>query len=298
MSLLKEKILQSAIRFFAEKGYQATSIQDIADDCSIAKGSIYKYYGSKEELYISILQKRQQAMIDAVENIRKRELPRRETFLEEIAYQFNFFIEHGYYISRDHNELPPANSDKIGSVIHQLQMNMFRYYQDILLRYYGDAISDWKWDVTAVLNGLIREYTFHVLFGFKPLVQKELAVFIAERMDDLVQGLAQRSPRPLLTDELMEEYSMINLESLSDTQEIRRTALMDMIESIIPDLSITNSRKKDLSEVAVMLREEFIKEHPRNFLIQALLRDLSSENELGFYTSQLQQLILDRNKDH
>lgn len=297
MSLLKEKILQSAIRFFAEKGYQATSIQDIADDCSIAKGSIYKFYGSKEELYINILHKRQQDMIDAVERIRKRELPKRETFLEEIAYQFDFFIEHGYYISRDHNELPPTNSDKIGSVIHQLQMNMFRYYQDILLRHYGNAISEWKWDVTAIFNGLIREYTFHVLFGFKPLVQKELAAFIAERMDDLVQGLAQRSPRPLLTDELMKEYSMINLEALTYTQEIRRTALMDMIESIIPDLSITNSRKKDLSEVAAMLREEFIKEQPRSFLIQALLRDLSSEIELGFYTSQLRQLIRDTKID-
>ncbi|WP_339267201.1 TetR/AcrR family transcriptional regulator [Paenibacillus sp. FSL K6-1330] len=293
MSLLKEKILQSAIRFFAEKGYQATSIQDIADDCSIAKGSIYKFYGSKEELYISILHKRQQDMIDAVERIRKRELPKRETFLEEIAYQFDFFIEHGYYISRDHNELPPANSDKIGSVIHQLQLNMFRYYQDILIRHYGDAISEWKWDATAIFNGLIREYTFHVLFGFKPLVQKELTVFIAERMDGLVEGLAQRPPRPLLTDELMKEYSMINLEALTYTQEIRRTALMDMIESIIPDLSITNSRKKDLSDVAAMLREEFIKEQPRSFLIQALLRDLSSETELGFYTSQLQQLIRD-----
>jgi len=298
MSLLKEKILQSAIRLFAEKGYQATSIQDIADDCSIAKGSIYKYYGSKEDLYISILEKRQQDMIDAVEKIRERKLPIRETFLEEIAYQFDFFLEHGYYISRDHNELPPANSDKIGSVIHQLQLNMFRYYQDILIRHYGKAISEWKWDATAIFNGLIREYTFHVLFGFKPLVQKELTVYIAERMDDFVEGLAHRPPRPLLTDELMKEYSMINLEALTFTQELRRAALMEMIESIIPDLPITNTRKKDLSEVAVMLREEFTKEHPRNFLIQALLRDLSSENELGFYANQIQQLIRDRNTDH
>ncbi|WP_194542405.1 TetR/AcrR family transcriptional regulator [Paenibacillus sp. JZ16] len=295
MSLLKEKILQSAIRSFAEKGYQATSIQDIADDCSIAKGSIYKYYGSKEELYIRILEKRQQDMIDAVEQIRKKGLSRRETFLEEIAYQFDFFIEHGYYISRDHNELPPANSDKIGTVIHQLQLNMFRYYQDILLRHYGDSIEEWKWDATAVFNGLIREYTFHVLFGFKPLIQKELAVFIAERMDDLMLGLEQGAPRPLLTDELMKEYSMVDLEALTHTQEIRRTALMDTIESIIPDMSITNSRKKDLSEVAAMLREEFTAERPRSFLIQALLKDLSSENELTFYTNQLQQLILESN---
>ena len=121
---------------------------------------------------------------------------------------------------------------------------MFRYYQDILLRHYGDSIAEWKWDATAIFNGLIREYTFHVLFGFKPLIQKELAVFIAERMDDLMLGLEQRAPRPLLTDELMKEYSMVDLEALTHTQEIRRTALMDTIESIIPDMSITNSRKK------------------------------------------------------
>ena len=44
-----------------------------------------------------------------------------------------------------------------------------------------------------------------------------------------------------------------------------------------------------------MLREEFTAERPRSFLIQALLKDLSSENELTFYTNQLQQLILESN---
>ena len=148
---------------------------------------------------------------------------------------------------------------------------MFRYYQDILLRHYGDSIAEWKWDATAIFNGLIREYTFHVLFGFKPLIQKELAVFIAERMDDLMLGLEQRAPRPLLTDELMKEYSMVDLEALTHTQEIRRTALMDTIESIIPDMSITNSRKKTCLRYP-RSREEFTAERPRSFLIQARLR--------------------------
>ncbi|MCM3698691.1 TetR/AcrR family transcriptional regulator [Paenibacillus macerans] len=291
MSVLKEKIMQSAIRLFAEKGYQATSIQDIADDCSIAKGSLYKHFGSKEELYISILEKRQQDMIDAVDRIRKMQLPKRETYLEELACQFDFYIKHGYYISRDHNELPPVNNDKIENVLSRMRRSMFLYYQDILTRQYGQSIEQWKWDAAAMLSGLIREYTFHLLFGYMPIDKKELALFIAERMDDLVEGLRKRSAPPLLTDELMAEYAQIDLKGLYASREGRREALIHKISSIIPDIAVPNQRKQELAEVAAMLQEESGQEQPRRFLQLALLRDLQSESELTFYANQLLPLI-------
>ncbi|MED4953325.1 helix-turn-helix domain-containing protein [Paenibacillus macerans] len=291
MSVLKEKILQSAIRLFAEKGYQATSIQDIADDCSIAKGSLYKHFGSKEELYISILEKRQQDMIDAVDRIRKKQLPKRETYLEELDCQFDFYIEHGYYISRDHNELPPVNNDKIENVLSRMRKSMFLYYQDILTRQYGQAIEQWKWDAAAMLSGLIREYTFHLLFGYMPIDKKELALFIAERMDDLVEGLKKRSGPPLLSDELMAEYAQIDLKGLYASREGRREALIHKISSIIPDIAVPNQRKQELAEVTAMLQEESRRKQPRRFLQLALLRDLQSESELSFYANQLLPLI-------
>lgn len=291
MSVLKEKILQSAVRLFADKGYQATSIQDIADDCSIAKGSLYKHFSSKEELYVSILQRRQQVMIDEVDRIRKKQLSKRETFLEEIAYQFDFYVEHGYYISRDHNELPPVGSDTIEAVLNRIRRSLFLYYQDMIRRQYGSAIEQWKWDITAIFNGLIREYTFHLLFGYKPMDKQALALFIAERMDDLVQGLEQRSAPSLLTDELMTDYSGIDLQSLFASRGSRRDALLDVIASIIPDLAVPNQRKKELAEVAAMLREEAAQDQPRRFLLRALMRDLESESELAFYVNQLRQLI-------
>ncbi|GIP23600.1 TetR/AcrR family transcriptional regulator [Paenibacillus sp. J22TS3] len=291
MSMLKEKILQSAIRLFAEKGYQSTSIQDIADDCSIAKGSLYKHFSSKEELYINILEKRQQAMVEAVDRIRRMQLAPRDTFLEEIAYQFDFYVEHGYYISRDHNELPPVNNERIETVINQIRRNMFLYYGDILSRHYGPVIEDWKWDMTAMLSGLIREYTFHLLFGHKPMKKKQLALFIAERMDDLMQGLQARSSTPILTDNLMTEYLQVDLKRLYISLKVRSEALIDMVLSIIPDIAAPNQRKKELLEVASMLKDELAKEQPRSFLLRALIRDLEAESELSFYMNQLQQFI-------
>ncbi|MBU9708384.1 TetR/AcrR family transcriptional regulator [Paenibacillus sp. AK121] len=291
MSLIKEKIVQSAIRLFMEKGYRATSIQDIADDCSIAKGSLYKFFESKEELFVSILKQRQQHMMDEVERIRKMALPRRETYLAEIMGLFQFFGRHGYYISRDYNEFPSASNDNISTLIHQIQIQMFSYYQNLLMRQYGSAILDWKWDVTAMFSGMIREYTFHLLFAYKPITVEKLAGFIAERMDDLVQGLSKCSPQPLLTYEFMKEYEEVDLESLVPTSSARISVLFQAILSIIPDLYIPNARKKELQQVTVLLEEELENKAPRAFLIQALLRDLAAEAELSFYAHQLQQRL-------
>lgn len=294
MSVLKEKIIRSAIRLFAEKGYQATSIQDIADDCSIAKGSLYKFFASKDDLYIRILETRQQEMMLAVERIRRKGLGARETFLEEIACQIHFYIEHGYYIARDHNELTMINNDRIGGVMNRLRVEMFRYYRDILERNYGEAIAAWTWDATALLSGMIREYTFHVLFGSKPLEPLVLAAFIADRMDDLVTGVLEKKPVPILSNERMAEYARVEMKSLHDLHEDRKAGLIDALTSMIPDLTIPNSRKKDLLGVLEMLVAEIKAEQPRTFLVHALLKDLASESELASYIHQLRPLVLEQ----
>jgi len=46
----KNEILDAARKFFFQKGYEQTSIQDIIDDLSIAKGTFYHYFTSKLDL--------------------------------------------------------------------------------------------------------------------------------------------------------------------------------------------------------------------------------------------------------
>jgi AcrR family transcriptional regulator len=52
----QQEILEAAARVFHEKGYESTSIQDIADAVGILKGSLYYYITSKEDLLFEILQ--------------------------------------------------------------------------------------------------------------------------------------------------------------------------------------------------------------------------------------------------
>ena len=51
-----EQILDAAATIFAEKGYDATSIQDIAESVDILKGSLYYYVNSKEDLLYEVIE--------------------------------------------------------------------------------------------------------------------------------------------------------------------------------------------------------------------------------------------------
>src|ERR1700755_2876691 len=45
-----QDVLEAAVRVFHKKGYASSSIQDIADEVGVLKGSLYHYIDSKEDL--------------------------------------------------------------------------------------------------------------------------------------------------------------------------------------------------------------------------------------------------------
>ncbi|CEG25811.1 TetR/AcrR family transcriptional regulator [Bacillus sp. B-jedd] len=50
----KLRVIKAAHQLFIEKGFQATSIQDILDYSGISKGTFYNYFSSKSELLIAL----------------------------------------------------------------------------------------------------------------------------------------------------------------------------------------------------------------------------------------------------
>ena len=51
----KERIIQEALTLFAEKGYQGTSVKNIADAVGIKDSSLYKHFKSKKEIFDTIV---------------------------------------------------------------------------------------------------------------------------------------------------------------------------------------------------------------------------------------------------
>jgi TetR/AcrR family transcriptional regulator, cholesterol catabolism regulator len=64
-----EELYAAALRLFNEKGYHATSMQDIATALGLYKGSLYHYIGGKEELLVQVFERAMAALLEEVEGI-------------------------------------------------------------------------------------------------------------------------------------------------------------------------------------------------------------------------------------
>lgn len=59
----KDKILQAAIGLFAQNGFHATSISQIAETAGVSKGLSYNYFKSKDELLLAIINDATEKMV-------------------------------------------------------------------------------------------------------------------------------------------------------------------------------------------------------------------------------------------
>lgn len=68
----KEKILEEALKLFAQSGYMGTSMNEIASKLGVTKAALYKHYSSKQEILDSIVERMNQ--MDA-ERTKEYEMP-------------------------------------------------------------------------------------------------------------------------------------------------------------------------------------------------------------------------------
>ncbi len=64
-----EEVYTAALRLFREKGYHATSMQDIAAAVGLYKGSLYHYIGGKEDLLVQVFERAMGDLVMDVERV-------------------------------------------------------------------------------------------------------------------------------------------------------------------------------------------------------------------------------------
>jgi AcrR family transcriptional regulator len=67
----RKELIDAAAKIFQEKGYEAASIQDIAEALGILKGSIYYYIDSKDDLLFAVIQEVHETALANVERLRQ-----------------------------------------------------------------------------------------------------------------------------------------------------------------------------------------------------------------------------------
>ena len=90
--LRKQIILEAAEKLFLSHGYEGTTMDQIANESEYSKGTLYNYFSSKEELYLTIGTKAYEIIIDYTENFIKKKEPGLDQ-LKAIGYAYYEFTK-------------------------------------------------------------------------------------------------------------------------------------------------------------------------------------------------------------
>lgn len=63
----RREILEVATRKFAQNGYAATDVQFVADELDVGKGTVYRYFPSKEDLFLAAVDQGMQQLKTAID---------------------------------------------------------------------------------------------------------------------------------------------------------------------------------------------------------------------------------------
>ncbi len=69
----RQEVMDVAARIFSEKGYEATSIQEIAEEVGILKGSLYYYIDTKEDLLFGVIEEAYDAALGMIKELEQRD---------------------------------------------------------------------------------------------------------------------------------------------------------------------------------------------------------------------------------
>lgn len=125
----QQKIIETSIKLFAEKGYANTSTSEIAKEAGVAEGTIFRHYGTKENLLLSVLLPFIKASIPSMaesvfnevmsnhilcfEDFLRAFLKNRLEFVHENKEIFQVFIKEILYSEELRKELIPYFSENI-----------------------------------------------------------------------------------------------------------------------------------------------------------------------------------------
>ena len=184
---MKEKerlIIESAMKLFATKGVNATSVQEIVTASGISKGAFYLYFKSKDELLLATLRyyydKIQKKMLD----IEQESLLPREKFAKQLHCQFNDIQKHKEFIIMHARENAIPFNKEVEEFMMRMKLESHAFYRNSLLSIYDEKIMPYLLDLVIMVEGICRGYLELIILQATEIDLSYVSAFILKREDN------------------------------------------------------------------------------------------------------------------
>ena len=91
------RILEAAKAVFFRDGFMAANLDEVADKAGVAKGTLYRYFDSKAELYVAILSHNGTIFEEKLRGVLSPSLPPMERLRRASQFYFHHYVENPDY---------------------------------------------------------------------------------------------------------------------------------------------------------------------------------------------------------
>lgn len=292
METKKQEIILVAVELFSKKGYEHTSVEEIAKESGMAKGSFYKYFHSKDDLLFEVFSQLPKQFKEGLKNIYiKRYGSSHERVRDFIAICFeNIFSSRIHFLLDMVFKLQLLKNEQLEREANQIEHDYNVWLKEFLLDIYGPKIEAYIGDLVYLLKVLIFQYA-HLSRQQKSEVELDkLTNFIATIFEVVVEGLCEKKPEPAF------EIDWVTIGICNDTDNPRQKGIS--IQFLLHGMKdkLKNGVKKgderqEYLESLILLEEECTKREPKLFLLKALIQFLQSCEDLHEDCGRLKVLL-------
>lgn len=192
-------IISAGIKEFANYGYESSSTNRIVKEAGISKGSLFKYFSTKEDFYFYILDVTANEMISALKE--KVNTLSKELFQRIIEYST---LEFSWYILNPEKSkiIVNAFSQKDTDISQKIEMRYGRKEEDIYYWLLQDVdISSFRWNkkkTIEILKWLLKGFNDDFLrlsqeknYNNFEKLKKEYISNLSEYVEMLKKGLVK-----------------------------------------------------------------------------------------------------------
>ena len=94
----RSRILAAATAEFAARGYKGASMDAIAARTSTTRALINYYFGSKERLYLAVLERVYAEIRDAERGLALDHLPPADAIRRVVEFTYDYYVDHEYFV--------------------------------------------------------------------------------------------------------------------------------------------------------------------------------------------------------
>ncbi len=115
----RQQLLDVARALFAEKGFDGTSIEEIAHRAGVSKPVVYEHFGGKEGVYAVVVDREMEEVIRRITVAISTGTPRMR--IEQAAVAFLSYVEdHPYGFAVLSRDAPPTSGGQLNSLLNEV----------------------------------------------------------------------------------------------------------------------------------------------------------------------------------